>query len=956
MPALLVSALLGTALSVAPQTEPGEWVLATTDTHVTLRQHGEQVVLERLESTRARRNWVAAEAPIALPSGLWRGRESWPVSWRLEGAEHDSNTGVVVLTFASTPPGLRVLSTWRGQPGPGPVETWAAIENRTNQTVTVGHHDSLALPALAVKPGGEAWWIRRGGSNASTQGGVWRDPILPGLSLDLVSDPEDGASPVPWLAIQEHECQGLYVGWEFSGLGGIRASVGDDGLLALGIGHRPDFRTDIGPGTTLEVPPAFVGCYAGDIDEGSYRLHRFVLEKLRPPVARGIPDPVLAYNLYLDAGGNEATEAAVLRSADLCRQMGFEVFVPDAMWFPETGDWRWDPARFPGGVRPIERAVHEAGMRLGLWCAWTNGGASEYPGALSVRGPQARPSWFHDDYGPGWQVGAFWGARLCLACAEARQWAVAETHRLMREFKLDYLKHDISPIVTRCNKTGHAHAHTTDVSYWATLGYYRVMESLLASFPSLLLENCSGGGHIKDFGAVRRSHYVVTTDTLSNLPDRQSIYDSTFALPPLVLQAYTYNNAYPVEGDDPGSFLWRSAMMGAWQIDPTDATRWDAEQIACAGRSAAIYKQWIRPLLADAKVHHILPRPDGVHWDGLFEFSASRRKGTLFVFRPDSPEDRQTVRLRGLDPYGSYWIWCEDGSISAPGQHTGRELMDEGLVLSLPARYSSDLVYVQDAAAGPAPDLSPPGAFRILPTKTDSSAFSASAKLRWTASPNARSYRLRVARNPELATPMVDTIRILTETTLEDLPAGQPLWWCVSAIGWGGRRDGQIVRLDVPPVTPLPGVAFLSDMEWAKATAGAGNPVRRDRNYYDRPLAIGGRKYPKGLWTHAFDNATPADVVIDIGGKGYGAFVADVGLDDRSGGGSVQFAVWVDDKVAAESPNLTPRQMHRIVVPVSGAHTVTLRVLNGGDGYACDHAVWGLARFIAEGAADPLGE
>ena len=57
----------------------------------------------------------------------------------------------------------------------------------------------------------------------------------------------------------------------------------------------------------------------------------------------------------------------------------------------------------------------------------------------------------------------------------------------------------------------------------------------------------------------------------------------------------------------------------------------------------------------------------------------------------------------------------------------------------------------------------------------------------------------------------------------------------------------------------------------------------------------------------------------------------------------------VDGVVAASSRVLDPRETELLRVPVRGARTVTLRVLNGGDGYECDHAVWGLARFIAEG-------
>ncbi len=143
-------------------------------------------------------------------------------------------------------------------------------------------------------------------------------------------------------------------------------------------------------------------------------------------------------------------------------------------------------------------------------------------------------------------------------------------------------------------------------------------------------------------------------------------------------------------------------------------------------------------------------------------------------------------------------------------------------------------------------------------------------------------------------------------------------------------------------------------MQWVKATAGADNPVRRDKNYYGKPISIAGTAYPKGLWTHAFPDATPADVVIDLSGKRFAAFRADAGLDDASGAGSVQFQVLVDGRLKAESPLLRPRQVHRFHLDLAGAKQLILRVLNGGDGYSCDHAAWGFARLVESGAADPL--
>ncbi len=175
--------------------------------------------------------------------------------------------------------------------------------------------------------------------------------------------------------------------------------------------------------------------------------------------------------------------------------------------------------------------------------------------------------------------------------------------------------------------------------------------------------------------------------------------DSTFALPPLLLQAYTYDNYYPVRGDNPGTFLWRSGMMGAWQIDPTDTAKWTEAEKESARQSVCIYKEWIRALFKDVKVHHILPRPDGKHWDGMFYWSPPLAKGTLYIFRPDSPEDRQIVRLKGLNPNRKYWVWCEDGSIS-PGLRRGAELMQTGLAIRLPEPYTSDLILLQDSALG----------------------------------------------------------------------------------------------------------------------------------------------------------------------------------------------------------------------------------------------------------------
>jgi alpha-galactosidase len=954
LPSLLCTTLAFAAL--AASAAESRWRLATSDTELTVDVANQRPRVVSLRHPALPHNWAGAgiEFPL-LQAGAVDGQDS-QFDWRFSQAGMDRATQTLTLLFTNARPALNLRSRWRARPGHGPVEHWIELQNLDPRPVMVRQQESLALRGLRVAAASEVWWVRRGGGNASTQGGTFTERLNASTRLDLVSNCEDGASPVPWLAVQTGGQQGLYLGWEFSGLGRIQAVGGSDGsTLDLAVGNMPDFQTDIEPGQTLLVPPAFVGCYQGDIDDGSYTLHRFVLEHLRPPVPRDLPDPVLAYNLYLDAGGASATEADVLRSAGFCAQLGFEVFMPDAMWFPATGDWRWDPKRFPRGVVPIERFVHAQGMKLALWCAWSNGGVSDHPTALSVRGPVGHPDWFNSDYPASWQPGPFYGGQICLGCPAAREWAVRKTQWLVSEHRLEYLKHDIGPIVTHCNKTTHRHHYGTDASYWAALGYYEVQEKLRQAHPNLLLENCSGGGHIKDFGAVARTHYTVTTDTLSNLPDRQSIYDSTFVLPPLVLQAYTYDNFYPVKGDEPGPFLWTSAMMSAWQIDPTDTATWTDYQREAAKRAVHLYKQWVRPMLADVKVHHILPRPDGTNWDGMFYWSPPLKRGTLYVFRPDTPEESKTIRLKGLEAGESYWVWSEAGEL-IPGLHSGEELMSTGLTATLRRRYESDLICLQLAGAAKPKHFAAPGEFRLGQATPQSDPFSVSVHFTWQGSRNARSYRVTVSDSPDFGRVLAEQTTFKLDAALEGLPAATPLFWSVTASSPGGKRSarGSPGAFNTPRLRSLPGVVFVSDLPWARATAGANNTVHRDTNYYGKPITIAHRAYPKGIWTHAFADATPADLVVDVQGRGFAAFVAEVGVEDAAGGGSVQFQVLADGVLKAQSAVLRPGLAERLRVPIAGVSQVTLRVLNGGDGYTCDHAAWGLARFLKEGAEDPF--
>ena len=220
--------------------------------------------------------------------------------------------------------------------------------------------------------------------------------------------------------------------------------------------------------------------------------------------------------------------------------------------------------------------------------------------------------------------------------------------------------------------------------------------------------------------------------------------------------------------------------------------------------------------------------------------------------------------------------------------------------------------------------------------------------MNWKPAAGAHRYVVSVSDTEDFASLLVRKQVLLPALELTNLPPDRDLYWRVEACSWGGNRlqEGPANKFHTPALTRPKGLVFLSDVDWSASTAGADNRVRRDTNYYGKPLAIGQVEYPKGLWTHAFPDATPADITYSLAGQSFTRFVANVGLDDASNGGSVVFQVLVDGRVAAESPVMRPAQVQELNVDVSGVQTLTLRVLNAGDGYPCDHAVWGGPRLL----------
>jgi hypothetical protein len=143
--------------------------------------------------------------------------------------------------------------------------------------------------------------------------------------------------------------------------------------------------------------------------------------------------------------------------------------------------------------------------------------------------------------------------------------------------------------------------------------------------------------------------------------------------------------------------MLRSGMMG-WLTIMIDTNTWSADQHAEARKEFDLYKKELRPLIRDASLYHVSPRPDGVHWDGIEYWDPERRRGVVYAFR--GTIDHATTHsfvLNGLEPTGRYTLKFHDDS--APDRTvTGRELMGAGLKVALPLQNSSELIFIEGVA------------------------------------------------------------------------------------------------------------------------------------------------------------------------------------------------------------------------------------------------------------------
>lgn len=262
---------------------------------------------------------------------------------------------------------------------------------------------------------------------------------------------------------------------------------------------------------------------------------------------------------------------------------------------------------------------------------------------------------------------------------------------------------DFEPIPRTSDKENTHRANGSDVQYRNTRGFEELVDSLIKNVPGFRYESCSSGGSMKDLFTATKAA-VINCDDLSNyLGLRATFYDSSYCIPPAQLQlpcnpdtfcTDCKKHCYPVYDDslcdtlkDMGmrSMLMGAVMLGSWCGGENDELHYGLDDYY--KKYSRLYKEKLRPLIRNGELYHVLPRPDGVRWDGVMYADKKAENGVcgaIFAFRPspDAPES-VLIPVRGLDP-GQLYTAVFTGGSRAPYKASGKDFMSSGIPLSFP--------------------------------------------------------------------------------------------------------------------------------------------------------------------------------------------------------------------------------------------------------------------------------
>ncbi|MEM6476671.1 MAG: alpha-galactosidase [Pseudomonadota bacterium] len=614
---------------------------------------------------------------ISGPSGLiaHRAGQDWAIDLRVTRVER---TGADAITIHCRDSNTDIASrhNFAIDPATGVLTCSTSIENHSSTTLELEWCAALCLPIDQRFDRVMSMTGRWSGEFAieqidAFQGSIVRENKAGRTSHDVF--------PGGFVVSREtNETQGLAVGYHLAWSGNHRLRVDrhSDGRAFVQMGELTfpgEIRLE--QGDAYQTPEFVVSWSQEGLNGVSHRFHDHLVSQVLDDRALGKPRPV-HYNTW-EAVYFDHHEDTLIELAEAAADVGAERFVLDDGWFggrrhdgAGLGDWWVSEDIYPNGLHPIADRVRELGMEFGLWFEpeMVNPDSDLY---------RAHPDWVLQADG----VEAVPFRRqltLDLTKAEVFDYLFAKITELVGTYKIAYIKWDMN------RDTNHPGSGGRGAMHRQTLAVYRLLEKLRVAHPELEIESCSSGGGRADFGILRHTDRIWTSDN-NDARQRQHIMRGASHFFPLrVLGSHVGPKTCHITGREFSmAFRVASAVFGhmGMELDLREESEADLEVLR---QGIALHKQH-RELIHSGRFLR-LESSATTNFIGCVSRDQSEALFSYAKLETELATLPARIQFAGLDPHKRYrikMVWPEENpSISTPSIIDAADLRGDGSVFS----------------------------------------------------------------------------------------------------------------------------------------------------------------------------------------------------------------------------------------------------------------------------------
>lgn len=485
---------------------------------------------------------------------------------------------------------------------------------------------------------------------------------------------------------RQGEVYGMHFVYSGNFLAQIEKTQFDSIRVVMGI-HPEDFCWKLEPGESFAAPEVVLTFSHRGMGGMSRNLHDFYRKHLIRSPYKNKKRPILINNweaTYFDFNTEK-----LLQIARRAAELGIEMLVMDDGWFGERnddnsslGDWVVNEGKITGGLKHLVDEVNKLGLQFGIWVE---------PEMISPRSElyQKHPDWAIQLSG---RRGSLCRNQyvLDLSRREVIEYVYEAIAGILRQANIAYVKWDMNRQLSDLGSLELAPDRQGELSHRYVLGVYELQERLLAEFPELLLENCSGGGARFDPGMLYYSPQIWCSDDTDAI-ERLVIQEGTALAYPLSAMGAHVSDCpnHTVGRVTPFETRGHVALAGTFGYE-LDITKIAEEEQAMIPEQVSMYHKY-NDLVREGDYYRLASFRENHKLDAYMVVSKDKTEALVtYVQVLAQPNMRsRKLRLAGLLEDRMYQL--DTGEVFG-----GDLLMNEGILIpSVPGDYQSKLYHLK---------------------------------------------------------------------------------------------------------------------------------------------------------------------------------------------------------------------------------------------------------------------